>query len=150
MFKLASFVILAVISLVGTLYLEQELTHYVAWEMLGMLALIFVALVAVIGTWLRAKWAWIASSLFFIASAANLTLIIISIQEAMLQYLVLMLINVLGFVLSITQAGQSSAKSIEQYASVEPVELDNIMPEPEQEYKVEFVKPKAAKSKRRK
>ena len=151
MFKLATFSILAVISLVGALFLEQELTRHLALEMLGMLALIFVALVAVIGVWLRARWAWIAASLFFVASAANITLIELVIQEAMLPYLALLVINTLGIAYAVLQMGTSREKTLESYASVEPVDLENIMPEPE-EYKVEFVKPRKAarKSKSRK
>jgi hypothetical protein len=129
MFKLGSFIILAAISLVGTLFLEQQLIRYVKWELIGILLLILAALLVAFGSWLRAKWTWPLAGLFFAVAAANITLIFISIQEAFLPYLALLGVNVVGFVFAAAQMGHGTEHALENYASTEPVVLDNIMPE---------------------
>jgi|GEM_PF-6406265 len=156
MFKLGIFVILAALSLVGTLYLSQELTRHVYWELAGILALTLGAILVLFGQWLRARWAWPLAALFFAASAANITLMYVSMQEALLPYLALLALNIVGFAFSVMQLGKHHERSLEEYATVEPVELDNIMPDTKapEEYQVEFVKPrkakKSSKAKRRK
>lgn len=129
MFKLGSFVVLAVLSLIGTLWLEQELVRYVAWELAGILILVLVAVVIAFGSWLRAKWTWPLAGLFFAVSAANVTLIFISIKEALIPYLILLGLNILGFLFAAAQMGHGTERALEEYANAQPVVLDNIMPE---------------------
>lgn len=150
MFKLGGFIVLAVLSLVGTLWLEQELVRYVAWELAGILILVLVALVIAFGAWLRARWTWPLATLFFAVAAANATLIFISIQEAFLPYLLLLGVNLVGFLFSAMQLGHGTERALEEYAHSEPVVLDNIMPEPKYERKSKKSSKKARKAKKSK
>jgi hypothetical protein len=147
----SAFVVSAVITLIGTIWLEQELVRYVAPEMIGILVLTFAAIVAAFGIWSNMRWGRVLAVLFFAAAAANIALIERSIHEAYMEYLLLMAWIIISFCYNVLQLGHDASSSLEAYsAHVEPeVTLDNIMPTPKIAARIRKVKA-AGKAKRSK
>jgi len=142
-------VIFLIVTLLGTLWLEQTLSRYVALELALIAVLVLVGLVMLFGAATNSGWAWPLSVLFFAVSVANISLIYWVAQEAFLQYVVLLGWITLALIFSATRIG-SEQTTVNQHG--EQVRLEDIMPDPKyRETKISTKKTsKKRKSKKRK
>ena len=137
--------IFLIITLLGTLWLEQILSKYVGLELALIVGLIIVALVLLSGSVANAKWTWPLAVLFFAVSAANISLIYYVEQEAFLQYSLLLGWVVLGFIWSATKTQEPD---LAPYGT--PMHLEDIMPDVKIASKTTVKKAKKSKSRKSK
>ncbi len=119
------FVILSVLSIVGTLWFQQTLSDYQMLALGVTLGLIVLALLTTLGMFLSAGWSWPLAILFFAGSITNLALIYWSSREAFLPFLVLLAWNVVALMFASIRTERSA---LSRYAMEEPINLENIMP----------------------
>ena len=87
---MSELIIFLIITLLGTLWLEQLLPRYVGLELALIAVLIVVALVTLFGSVADARWTAALAVIFFGISAANISLIYFVAKEAFLQYVLLL------------------------------------------------------------
>ncbi|MBI4150714.1 hypothetical protein HY492_01170 [Candidatus Woesearchaeota archaeon] len=121
----AIFIILSVLSIIGTLWFQGTLNDYQMLELGVTLVLIVIALLTALGMFLAAGWSWPLAILFFAGSITNLSLIYWSSREAFLPFLVLLAWNVVALMFASMRAQRSP---LSLYAMDEPINLENIMP----------------------
>lgn len=140
-------VIFLIVTLLGTLWLEQTLSRYVALELALIAVLVLVGLIMLFGASTNSSWAWPLSVLFFAVSVANISLIFWVAQEAFLQYVVLVGWITLALIFSATKIGSEQIT----ISPGEQVRLEDIMPDLKyRELKVATKKKSKKKSKKSK
>ena len=118
-----AFVVMALLSTLGAIWLQQTLPAGMLLEVLVIVGLICIAALAVFGIWLKQSWGWALSIIFFAGSAANATLVYWSAREAFLPFLVVLAWNVVGLMLSCMH------KTEHPYSVLnDAIQLENIMP----------------------
>lgn len=120
-----AFVIMAIISLLGAVYLEQTLPTGMLLEMLVIIGLICLAALSVFGIWLEANWGWALGIIFFAGCVANAVLVFLTAREGFVPFAVLLAWNVIGVMLASLKSGASSYEALDQ-----AMQLENIMPAP--------------------
>jgi len=120
-------VLIAFLSLWGTLYLETDLKDYFVPELFVILLLIIVAVGIFYGIAAGKDWAWPSLALFFLIAAANCVLIYIAAGNTT-PFTVTACINLVGFVVAVSRSVSHGFAKIEELPALPP-----LPPAPEQD-----------------
>ena len=142
-------VTLLVVSILGTLWLEQTLPRYAGLELAVIAVMVVMGLLLFFGAALGSGWVWSLAVLFFAGSAANLALVYSVAQEAFLEFSLLLGWVVLSLTYAMTRASTQAQTTLERYDTNTPVPLENIMPVPRTSAR-QAVKRMVRKARRRK
>jgi hypothetical protein len=118
-----AFVIMAVISLVGAICLEQTLPAGMLIDVLVIIGLVCLAMLSVFGIWLEASWGWALGIIFFAGNIANAVLVYLTAQEGFIPFAVVLSWNVIGIMLCALKSGPTAYEALDQ-----TMQLENIMP----------------------